>query len=323
MGSAPANHVSIIADDYAHSRRDCIQFCRRILAACLLALTGVGVAEAAPAAGESTEQTICRLIETAAKTRDLPIDYFTRLIWRESSFRPGVTSPAGAQGIAQFMPGTAAEQGLEDPFDPETAIPASAGYLAALRTRFGNLGLAAAAYNAGPTRLARWIEAGGYLPLETEDYVLFVTGRSVADWATRGEIREPRADRTGQIFGDRTDRSKTRKAKLAETPFDCATIVASVRKAAPKLYDGVYAPFGVQLSGNFSKARAIATYERQARRFPSLLAGKPTLILGSRAPGRGRRAFYRVRLPAASLREAGDFCRKLQRAGGSCVVLRN
>ena len=59
-------------------------------------------------------------------------------------------------GIAQFMPGTAKLRGLEDPFHAITAIPASAAYLAKLRDEFGNLGLAAAAYNAGENRVARW-----------------------------------------------------------------------------------------------------------------------------------------------------------------------
>ena len=53
-------------------------------------------------------------------------------------------------GVAQFMSGTASERGLADPFDPATAIPASAKLLAELARRFGNLGLSAAAYNAGP-----------------------------------------------------------------------------------------------------------------------------------------------------------------------------
>lgn len=291
-----------------------------------------------PTGGETTEQTVCRLIETAAADRNLPIDFFTRLIWRESSFRPGVTSPAGAQGIAQFMPGTADEQGLDDPFDPETAIPASAGYLASLRERFGNLGLAAAAYNGGPTRLARWLAGGGYLPAETEDYVLFITGRTASDWAVESgrlltEPIEPLPEKKTAQPGSTRPRTVETKpghpslaASRAARPIaatNCAMVVAALRKSAPQIYDGVYAPFGVQLSGNFSKARAIVGYERQVARFPELLSGKPTLILGSRAPGRGRRAFYRVRLPQATLREANLFCRNLQRAGGDCVVLRN
>ena len=102
-------------------------------------------------------QTLCGIIEKSAAANGLPTGFFTRLIWRESSLRLGVTSPAGAQGIAQFMPGTAAERGLADPFDPQQALPESAKFLAELSSRFGNLGLAAAAYNAGPTRIASWL----------------------------------------------------------------------------------------------------------------------------------------------------------------------
>ena len=102
--------------------------------------------------GETVQQALCRLITRAAEDQHLPVPFLTRLIWQESSFRADVTSPAGAQGVAQFMPGTAAERGLDDPFDPEKAVPASAALLAELSGRFGNLGLAAAAYNAGPGR---------------------------------------------------------------------------------------------------------------------------------------------------------------------------
>jgi soluble lytic murein transglycosylase-like protein len=72
------------------------------------------------------------------------------LIWQESSFKIGVIRGAGARGVAQFMRGTAAERGLADPFDPEQAIPKVAELLHDLVSRFGNLGLAAVAYNGGP-----------------------------------------------------------------------------------------------------------------------------------------------------------------------------
>src|SRR5829696_899761 len=83
----------------------------------------------AQARSETVDQALCRMIEAAATTRGIPVGFFTRLIWRESTFRPGVTSRAGAQGVAQFMPGTAAERGLSDPYDPEQAIPKSAELL--------------------------------------------------------------------------------------------------------------------------------------------------------------------------------------------------
>ena len=131
---------------------------------------------------ETVEQALCRLIDGSAKARGLPVPFLTRLIWRESSFRVSVVSPVGAQGVAQFMPGTAQERGLLDPFDPEQAIPHAAHLLADLKRRFGNLGLAAAAYNGGPARVTNWLAGSGGLPTETRAYVIAVTGRAVEDW---------------------------------------------------------------------------------------------------------------------------------------------
>jgi soluble lytic murein transglycosylase-like protein len=68
----------------------------------------------------------------------------------ESGFDPGAVSPAGAQGIAQFMPATAASYGLRDPFDPVAAIDAQAHLMSDLLRRFHAIPLALAAYNAGP-----------------------------------------------------------------------------------------------------------------------------------------------------------------------------
>ena len=64
------------------------------------------------------QDALCRLIENAARKHGVPEDFLTSLLWRESSFRAGVVSPKGAQGIAQFMPSTATARGLFDPFDP-------------------------------------------------------------------------------------------------------------------------------------------------------------------------------------------------------------
>src|ERR1700732_4249163 len=131
---------------------------------------------------ESIETSVCRLIESSARTQNLPVAFLTRLIWQESSFRPNIISPAGAQGIAQFMPKTADERGLPKPFDPEEAIPKSAELLADLKQRFGNLGLGGAAYHAGPSRVANWRAGHGNLPAETRDYVLTLAQTPVEDW---------------------------------------------------------------------------------------------------------------------------------------------
>jgi hypothetical protein len=80
------------------------------------------------------------------------------------------------------MPATAVETGLDNPFDPLQAIPASAHFLRELRLEFGNLGFVAAAYNAGAHRVIEWLEHRGSLPRETRGYVVRVTGLSVDDW---------------------------------------------------------------------------------------------------------------------------------------------
>ncbi|WP_020177341.1 transglycosylase SLT domain-containing protein [Methyloferula stellata] len=127
-----------------------------------------------------------QLAEQAAAANELPTDYFTRLISQESGFNTTAISLAGAQGIAQFMPATARDYGLKDPFDPIEALPKSAELLRDLKNQFGNLGLAAAAYNAGARRVHDWLNGRGYLPKETWAYVYAVTGHSPEDWAPPG-----------------------------------------------------------------------------------------------------------------------------------------
>ena len=152
-----------------------------IAVAAVSSATPAFAAEAAPSTGDALAA-LCGIVETAARQEGLPVGFFSRLIWRESAFHSGAVSPAGARGVAQFMPGAAADRGLADPFDPAAAIPASAKLLTELARRFGNLGLAAAAYNAGPNALADWLAGKGVLPLETQDYVLAVTGHDVEEW---------------------------------------------------------------------------------------------------------------------------------------------
>jgi hypothetical protein len=95
-------------------------------------------------------------------------------IYVESGFNPFAVSPAGAQGIAQFMPGTARGAGLRDPFDPDAAIDAQAHLMRDLLRRFSAVPLALAAYNAGPAPVA----ACGCVPPypETRGYVARVVG---------------------------------------------------------------------------------------------------------------------------------------------------
>jgi hypothetical protein len=93
---------------------------------------------------------------------------------QESGFNPNAVSPAGAQGIAQFMPGTAAAYGLVNPMDAAAAIDAQAHLMRDLLRQFGSVPLALAAYNAGPQKVA----ACGCVPPipETTAYVAAILG---------------------------------------------------------------------------------------------------------------------------------------------------
>ena len=132
----------------------------------------------------TTLDNLCNTLFASAQDNDLPVPFFANLLWQESRLRVDDVSKKGAQGIAQFMPKTAAETGLANPFDPMQAIPASARFLQRLRLQFGNLGFVAAAYNAGPRRVIEWLERRASLPRETRDYVVRVTGLSVETWKT-------------------------------------------------------------------------------------------------------------------------------------------
>jgi hypothetical protein len=256
----------------------------------------------ASAGGDSSDQALCAMIETAATANNLPVGFLTRLIWRESALRPESVSPAGAQGVAQFMPRTAAERGLANPFDPATAIPEAAKFLAELSARFGNLGLAAAAYNAGPALAAKWIAGQGDLPPETRAYVYAITARGVDDWA--------KAPPTPAAAPDNQP---------------CLPIIAAMRSAAPPetIALSPFAPWGVQLAGNFSKALALAAFARDRQKYQTVIGDTEPFVLASRIRSRGPRTFFRVRLPAPTRAQAQTLCRKLHSVGAACIVLRS
>jgi soluble lytic murein transglycosylase-like protein len=105
----------------------------------------------------------------------VPMNLLAAQLYAESGFNPFATSSAGAQGIAQFMPGTARSYGLANPFDPEAAIDAQAHLMRDLLERFdGKVALALAGYNAGPGAVD---EYGGVPPYaETRAYVARILG---------------------------------------------------------------------------------------------------------------------------------------------------
>ncbi len=282
-----------------------------LLAIGALLLPGPGLGQDMPSSG--IDVALCRLIDEAAAGHGMPPAFLTRLIFQESSFRAHVTSPAGAQGVAQFMPGTARERGLADPFDPEQAVPKAAHFLAEMKARFGNWGLAAAGYNGGPNRVPGFVAERNGLPFETEGYVLSITGRTAESWAEEARdaargVQGPPHPATGN----------------AEAP--CMATLADIRAGrggAIAVAEAPFAPWGVQLAGNFSKARALATFQRAGARHRAIIGDLSPMVIGTRLRSRGTRAFYRVRLPAATRAEATALCGRIQRNGGACVVLRS
>lgn len=130
-------------------------------------------------------------IQAAASRHGIDPALLTGLIRQESNFNPRAQSGAGARGLTQLMPGTAAGLGVTDPFDPAQAIEGGAKYLRQMLDRFGgDPAKALAAYNAGPGAVARF---GGIPPYaETQSYVRQVQAYA-AQYRASGTSTSPAA----------------------------------------------------------------------------------------------------------------------------------
>ncbi len=262
-----------------------------------------------------TREAMCLMIESAARANGLPLEFFARVIWQESRFQSDAVGPVTrsgqrAQGIAQFMPGTASERRLLDPFDPVQALPKSAEFLSELREQFGNLGLAAAAYNAGPRRVQEWLAGTGPMPQETRNYVVAITGSTVDDWASAAKTSKPpeRAPNT-------SCRELIAMLRRAPNPF-VTQLEQHVKLAAAKLW-------GVQLAAGFDRNKALAMYARAMKRLSAVIGDQDPSLLSSVMRSRGSHLFYQVRIGADTRPAADDLCNRVRRAGGACFVLRN
>lgn len=271
--------------------------------------------ESEKAADTGTREAMCLMIEAAARSNDLPLEFFARVIWQESRFQPDAVGPITrngqrAQGIAQFMPGTANERRLLDPFDPVQALPKSAEFLSELRNQFGNLGLAAAAYNAGPRRVQDWLSGTGAMPQETRHYVMAITGTTVEEWAAAGN-----------------------KGKMSDgaTHTTCQQLMALLKRAPNTFVSELEQhvkldadrPWGVQLAAGFRRDLAMAMYSRAMAHLRDVIGDRDPMLLGSLFRSRGTRTFYQVRIGADTRPEADNLCNRIRRAGGACLVLRN
>ena len=260
---------------------------------------------------------ICSTLEAAAATHELPVSFFVRLIWQESRFRPDVVSRAGARGIAQFMPGTARERGLANPFDPIQSLHKSADFLRELREQFGNLGLAAAAYNGGPGRVRAWLNGRGGLPSETRQYVQIVTGAPAERWRGRGTARFRTKEfqikfraRRWLRWRPRT-RTSSGRCRCGRWRPKCG---ARTRRQS----------FGwtVMLAGSFSQDKAQRRSAMVARKFRVVLNGRKPTVVNGRVAGRGKAHMSHVRITETDRVNAEKLCAKLRAGGAGCVVAR-
>lgn len=271
------------------------------LAAALLAAAPAMAAEDPPPPPPrdfTKPSALCGLIEVVAEKHGMPKAFFARLIWRESRFDINAVSPVGAQGVAQFMPYTAKERGLSDPFNPTRAIPASGAYLADLRAAFGSWGLAAAAYNGGPDRVARFLSGRGGLPGETLAYVQAITNRPAGWFREDGREVEP-----WPLMKDTEFRTA------------CAALPVIATRAAPR------PPWGAVVAGGRNYRAAQIAFNRARQQARGRIDPDKLYVLARGRRGGGPR--YLALLAADSRREAQRLCLRVRQAGVPCTIRRN
>jgi hypothetical protein len=252
-----------------------------------------------------TAEDICRAIEQDAAENELPVEFFARVIWQESRFNARAVSPKGALGIAQFMPQTAGFRGLADPFDPIEALKNSASYLHDLRAQFGNLGLAAAAYNAGPGRVSAWLTSKRPLPTETRNYVAIITGWTADEWASASP---PKTSETTIPQGIPC----TQLANLILAP------------KAEQLRIATYVPrWGMQLTAGFTESQAWAIYRLIQKKYAPLIGDREPIVIRMPNINFGNKMRYNIRIADDNRAYLEKFCARLISAGGACFVLRN
>jgi hypothetical protein len=252
-----------------------------------------------------TADDICRTLEQAAAENELPVEFFARVIWQESRFDALAVSRKGAEGIAQFMPRTADWRGLADPFDPIEALRNSASYLRDLRNKFGNLGLAAAGYNAGAGSVSAWLAGQRQLPSETRNYVAIITGWTADDWAS---ATPPQTAETSIPQGVPC----TRLANLVLAPQEEAKKIAS------------YIPhWGIRLAAHLSESKAWEIYRDVQKRYATLIGDREPTVLYKQLPGMGVAKRYVITIADDNRAPLDKLCEKLMAAGGACIVMRN
>ena len=254
---------------------------------------------------ETYPQDLCRAIERLSMENDLPPAFFARLIWRESRFRADAVSYKGAEGIAQFMPGTAKLRGLSNSFDVVQALDASSRYLGELRDRFGNLGF----------RRRR----------------LQCRRRGLLRFLTNAGCRSKRATTSSPLPAIPSRHGRTTRRKRGRRPGSgptflsaCIRLAVSRKLREPILVQASdWAPWAVQLAANFDPAIARRLMRQSVARLPEPLSSESAMIVRQQRVKPGMRPKYQARIGRDTRQEAIALCDAIRKAGVACAVVKN
>lgn len=248
----------------------------------------------------------CQALEAFAVRHALDPGFFARLIWQESRFDRNALSHANAMGIAQFIASTAARRGLTDPWNPALALEHSAEYLGELTRRFGNMGLAAVAYNGGERRATGLVAKTGGLAKETVNYVRIITGLTAETWR----------DAPPETHDFRLQKDKPFQQACYELARDRRITAFPTPKPKVK-------PWGVQLAFGTSKTKARAAFARKTQSCKALIKGEAPDLIRVQNRVSGRAGFYMARIGRDNRKAAGALCSRLKAAGCVCTVYQN
>jgi len=161
------------AEDVFKNVFDAVDFRINGLSSAMAASASTAAAEQSTEVKDYSTAEIESIIEKVASDINMDADLIRAVIYVESSYRTDAVSSAGAQGLMQLMPGTAADMGVTDPFDAYQNVKGGATYLKRQIDRFGDVRLALAGYNTGPARIARLEIAD---PNDPEEYAKISAG---------------------------------------------------------------------------------------------------------------------------------------------------
>lgn len=249
---------------------------------------------------------LCTALKLFSDRYSLDPYFFTRLIWQESKFDPNARSRAKAMGIAQFIASTAEIRGLDDPFNPAEALDVSARYLVELDIKFGSLGLAATAYNAGETAAKNFKKQTAGLPNETWKYVQIITGLDPRKWRDMPPDAHDFTLTKGQDF-----------------QTSCIKLAQSRRLESSQKFTAQFKKWGVQLASGSTPGAAAVSYKRRIRSCKRFIKNRKPDYIYTSPKIKSRRPSYGARISFDSRRKAHGFCLRLQQYKCQCAVYKN